>query len=243
MRNSGQLGVLSNRSLPAAAVLSVLGVRKLAYALKLTPGAVSLWARPGYGDGIVPDRHKAAVCQLLTRHGAEYMVGAVMGAGSKRKGDRYEREIVNALLHVGISARRVPLSGAVAGYPGDVEIQLGGRWLLGQCKISSDGSGYRKIISSFDGANVIDIEDADDGLALIAVSFSAFLIAMRPHGNTHCFKVIYGKKKMSLQVARKALTGHHFLFFRKSRDESYVLMPRFVWDFTAKPRLAREFAA
>ncbi len=42
------------------------------------------------------------------------------GAGPRRKGSRAEREVVKLLNSAGMSARRVPLSGAVAGYDGDI---------------------------------------------------------------------------------------------------------------------------
>jgi hypothetical protein len=46
-----------------------------------------------------------------------------VGAKSRSKGGRIEREIVNRCKGIGLDdARRVPLSGAVAGYKGDVEV-------------------------------------------------------------------------------------------------------------------------
>ncbi len=42
------------------------------------------------------------------------------GAGAKRKGSTGERELVNVLKEAGIEAQRVPLSGSVDGYAGDV---------------------------------------------------------------------------------------------------------------------------
>ena len=46
-----------------------------------------------------------------------------MGAKSRRKGGRLERDVVARLKEMGLSdARRVPLSGAVAGYKGDIEV-------------------------------------------------------------------------------------------------------------------------
>jgi len=45
-----------------------------------------------------------------------------MGRMQKRKGNRVEREIVNYLNKNGISAKRVPLSGAAEGFKGDIII-------------------------------------------------------------------------------------------------------------------------
>lgn len=43
-----------------------------------------------------------------------------MGKKSRTKGGRLEREVVNRCKDLGLDAHRVPLSGAVAGYKGDV---------------------------------------------------------------------------------------------------------------------------
>ena len=43
-----------------------------------------------------------------------------MGKKSRTKGGRLEREVVNLCKEMGLSAHRVPLSGAVKGYAGDV---------------------------------------------------------------------------------------------------------------------------
>ena len=41
--------------------------------------------------------------------------------GPRRKGSNAERELVKLLREAGIPAKRVPLSGAAEGYPGDVK--------------------------------------------------------------------------------------------------------------------------
>lgn len=62
---------------------------------------------------------------------------------SRRKGDRREREIVALHQAAGIQARRVPLSGSVNGYPGDVVIELPGRTLTAEVKARGSGDGFR----------------------------------------------------------------------------------------------------
>lgn len=57
-----------------------------------------------------------------------------MGARSRRKGSRGEREWAALLEARGWEARRVPLSGAAEGYPGDVESRLGDVTVLWQVK-------------------------------------------------------------------------------------------------------------
>ncbi len=60
-----------------------------------------------------------------------------MGATSRRKGVRAEQTVVNILKAAGLDARRVPLSGAAEGYPGDVKVMKGGEELTLEVKIGS----------------------------------------------------------------------------------------------------------
>ena len=66
-----------------------------------------------------------------------------MGAMSRRKGGRVEREIVNALKDAGIPAERVPLSGAHGGsFAGDVVVAK--RWRA-EVKARKSGSGFKTL--------------------------------------------------------------------------------------------------
>lgn len=67
-----------------------------------------------------------------------------MSKASRDKGARREREIVHAHLELGVTARRVPLSGASEGFPGDVLICLAGRQqpLVAECKARANGEGF-----------------------------------------------------------------------------------------------------
>lgn len=56
------------------------------------------------------------------------------GKAPKRKGDRLERATVSLLQAHGIAAKRVPLSGSVAGYEGDVVATVAGREVVLECK-------------------------------------------------------------------------------------------------------------
>ncbi len=56
------------------------------------------------------------------------------GASPKRKGDRLERAVVNLFRAHDIDAHRVPLSGSVKGYPGDVVVKLPQGDLCLECK-------------------------------------------------------------------------------------------------------------
>ena len=56
----------------------------------------------------------------------------------RQKGDRLERAVVKQLQAAGLCAKRVPLSGSAAGYPGDVCVELAGRDLTLECKSRRD---------------------------------------------------------------------------------------------------------
>ena len=60
------------------------------------------------------------------------------GRAPKQKGDRLERLVVSLLQAHGLDAKRVPLSGSAAGYPGDVSVRLKGRELCLECKSRAD---------------------------------------------------------------------------------------------------------
>ena len=157
-------GSFRYRCEPAYSILNALGgVRAVARFLALTPETVSQWNRPaerGGLGGFIPKRHWPAILSLA----GELGVGQVtydtlktgtrerldMGRASKIKGDRFEFQVVRELKEAGYAAHRVPLSGAVEGYPGDVRIDLPDRvWLL-QCKISASGSsGGRTVVTRF----------------------------------------------------------------------------------------------
>ena len=55
---------------------------------------------------------------------------SVSGAGARRKGSAFEREIRQQIRAIGIECKRVPLSGAAQGFKGD--LQLAG--MTAECK-------------------------------------------------------------------------------------------------------------
>lgn len=67
------------------------------------------------------------------------------GRGSRQKGDRRERQVVELLRSIGCEAERVPLSGAVGGrYAGDVVLNSpSGRVAMqGEVKARASGEGW-----------------------------------------------------------------------------------------------------
>ena len=76
-----------------------------------------------------------------------------MGQSQKRKGTRVEREMVALFKKAGFDARRVPLSGAAEGFPGDVKVRMpDGEWLTCEVKARKGGEGF-KTLERWLGAN------------------------------------------------------------------------------------------
>jgi len=63
----------------------------------------------------------------------------VTAAGRRQKGNRVERLLVQLHLEAGIPAKRVPLSGAMAGYKGDIRV---GESLVAEVKARAHGEGF-----------------------------------------------------------------------------------------------------
>ena len=75
------------------------------------------------------------------------------GSSSQRKGKRAEREVARLLRDAGIPARRVPLSGSVEGFLGDVVIELGDRELVGEVKRRRDG--FKELYRWLEGRDLL----------------------------------------------------------------------------------------
>ena len=60
------------------------------------------------------------------------------GKTPRQKGNRLERTIVAKLKAAGLDAKRVPLSGSAAGFPGDVVVKLAGRTFTLEAKSRKD---------------------------------------------------------------------------------------------------------
>lgn len=77
-----------------------------------------------------------------------------MSNPSKNKGSRFEREVVHLARARGLDAFRVPLSGAAAGFKGDVIISGNDiRSLTCECKIRKGGLSF--LYNNITGADVL----------------------------------------------------------------------------------------
>lgn len=70
------------------------------------------------------------------------------GKRSRDKGCRFERALTTTLISHGIPAKRVPLSGAMAGFKGDVLAEIAGIERAFECKARKDG--FREIYGWLD---------------------------------------------------------------------------------------------
>lgn len=69
---------------------------------------------------------------------------------SSRKGAAKERELVHRLQDLGCVAHRVPLSGAMKGYPEDVVVDVGDEQLRLELKWRKNGESFTSVIRWFD---------------------------------------------------------------------------------------------
>ena len=211
---------------PAATVIRALGgVRALAGALGVTPELVSKWNRPAVKEGtggFIPPKHWPATLRIAQALGAGGVTEELlaqgqrerldMGKSAKVKGDRFEFEVVRQLVTAGFDAHRVPLSGAVKGYPGDVRIDTPSRvWIL-QCKISgrNNSSGRTVVTRALHGA--IAIRVVTKGAVYIGMQrevFYGLLKGLRPD------IVNMPEMKTSGEQIGQAIKGHDALVFRR----------------------------
>lgn len=94
------------------------------------------------------------------------------GKHSRNKGARFEREIVNTLKERGYLAERIPLSGAMGTFKGDVQVKIGNRTLKFECK--SLANGFKFLYHNL-GDNSGLILRADKKEALIVLRFSEWI--------------------------------------------------------------------
>jgi hypothetical protein len=91
-----------------------------------------------------------------------------VGRSQKQKGNRREREVVHLHRELGVEADRVPLSGSVAGYEGDVSIKAGDFSLMAEVKARKDDKGFKTIkewLGPFD--LLVILEDRQEPLVVM----------------------------------------------------------------------------
>lgn len=162
-------------------------------------------------------------------------------AGAKRKGDRFERECVNRLRDAQHEAHRVPLSGAVSGYEGDIYIidpRFPKQRIVVQCKVRGTGAGYARVPTLMRGMDIAwclgPRGTIPEGPATFVCTWEFFLRVM---ARTAIFPTIYPQVPLYTAAMRDALNGHHVLFMKKDRGVTWVFFDEhFLRNIVSKPQ-------
>jgi Holliday junction resolvase len=92
-------------------------------------------------------------------------------AGRRQKGSRVERELVARHLECGIPAKRVPLSGAQAGWKGDIRV---GEYLVAEVKARANGEGFATL-EKWLGDNALLFLKRDRRQPMVVVEWETYL--------------------------------------------------------------------
>jgi|TARA_B110000091_G_C13371253_1_gene292291 Holliday junction resolvase len=103
------------------------------------------------------------------------------GRASSSKGYRGEKQVQAQIAAHGHACRRVPLSGAAQGWPGDLVIDLpDAQGLIVECKVRADG--FRQLYQWLEGADVLTVKaDRRPALAVLDLDTYSALLA-KAHG-------------------------------------------------------------
>ena len=100
-----------------------------------------------------------------------------MGKKSQRKGYRGEHKLVKELAKYGISAKRVPLSGRVEGFKGDIVLEINKETKKAEVKVRQEG--FRKLYQWLNGNDFLFIrqvsEKEKDKPYLVLMSLETFV--------------------------------------------------------------------
>jgi len=102
----------------------------------------------------------------------------VKAAGRRIKGSNAERALTKILNDAGIPARRVPLSGAMAGYKGDVIIPRWPNDLKRKIEVKRRAHGFRLIYDAIEDNYAVAVR-ADRSGWLISLRLSDFIELLR----------------------------------------------------------------
>jgi Holliday junction resolvase len=83
------------------------------------------------------------------------------GRASRDKGNRFERAVVIAMNAAGLDAKRVPLSGAMAGFKGDIHYKYRGVPRVMECK--SRKKAWQDLYDYLDDPNINELAIKKDG--------------------------------------------------------------------------------
>jgi Holliday junction resolvase len=95
---------------------------------------------------------------------------------AKQKGDRLERAVTSLFNASGIKAEKVPLSGAVATHPGDVNIWINGQKMVLECKSRKE---FKTLYGWLENRDALVLK-GDRQPALIVLPLEVFLRLLPP---------------------------------------------------------------
>jgi hypothetical protein len=237
---------------PAATIIRrVGGVRALAAALLVSPEAVSKCNRPverggtagrmppGWWDAVVVLAEKKGMdgavvrmrLKLAHRRPRPKMDRSEMVNRAKIKGDAFERQVAADLTDAGLPAHRVPLSGAVPGYAGDVIAEAPGRRWVIQCKINTNKRGKNGEAASHRGRGAIVRLLGQVSFGRVHVGRSSY-VAMRQNVFIHLLRE--GSLPYAVNIAQvtvptaklvaQAIEGHDALIFRRDQQREWYAL-------------------
>ena len=98
------------------------------------------------------------------------------GKAQRQRGDRAEREIVNALKEKGIDACRVPLSGAAKGeFGGDLRVA----GLTAEVKSRKGGGGFSLLMRWIEAVDLLFVKSGPEILVVMPLDLFKDLIALK----------------------------------------------------------------
>lgn len=102
-----------------------------------------------------------------------------MSKSSRRKGNRVESLIVSMHQDAGVVARKVPLSGAMPGYPGDVIVADHFRC---EVKARKNGAGFAVIERWLDGNDMLFLK-RDRQKPIVVMDWDTYVQFITLHGD------------------------------------------------------------
>jgi Holliday junction resolvase len=139
---------------------------------------------------------------------------------SKSKGSRYEREFVERCQDAGLVARRVPLSGAMAGYPDDVVVA--DTWRI-ECKYRAKGTGFKSLYRWLGEHEAIDVKAKWSTLRVMRLEDWCLARVAEIDGTTRPVKAEDHESSSAFSTLTKWIGESHYLAVRMPRSPWLVI--------------------
>ena len=134
------------------------------------------------------------------------------GKAPRQKGDRLERLAADILRSYGLDAKRVPLSGSMNGFKGDLELKIGETELTGECK--SRANGLSKVYQWLDSNDLLVVkQDRCDPLIVMDLRRFARLIGEVSRG---------GQADQTALIGQQTSDRAYFLNNQANIDLPYI---------------------